>query len=239
MLYLIHGRDHIKARGKLHALIDAALAKRPETVVTMLDTELFIPEELAGLIMSQGLFEPSRIMVLDRVLFEKEVIERVTGLLPDMQESHNMIILLEEKVSADIIEEAEKVDAKLLYFPAVEEQKFNVFALTDALGRRDKKKLWVEYQKALRSEGDGEDTLSYISSMLFWQIKSMLLATSSATAVEAGMKPFPFQKAKQSLKHYSLEEVKMLSSKLVALLHDSRRGIHDLETALERFVLSI
>src|SRR3989344_5024280 len=239
MLFLIHGGDHIKARRKLHALVDAVVAKRPETVVTMLDSESFVPEELAGLIASQGLFEVSRIAVLDQVLSEKGTIERVSGLLSDMQESHNTFILFEEKVSLDILEGAEKTDAEILHFPAAEGQKFNVFALTDALGRRDRKRLWVLFHKALLSEGEGEDTLSYISSMLFWQVKSMLLAASAATAEAARLKPFPFQKAKQSLKNYSLEEVKSLSSKLVALVHDSRRGIHDLETALERFVLSI
>src|SRR3989344_5335141 len=93
--------------------------------------------------------------------------------------------------------------------------------------------------KKFEKEGDDEGFLLYVISMLFWQAKNMLLAASAGSAAEAGMKPFPFQKAKQALKNYSPEELRSPSSKLISIPHDARRGLHDLAVSLERFVLSI
>jgi len=67
----------------------------------------------------------------------------------------------------------------------------------------------------------------------------MLLAHTSSTADEAGLNPFVYQKAKQGTRKYSPEELKQLSSSLVSLYHDARRGKHGLDEALERFVLSV
>ena len=112
---------------------------------------------------------------------------------------------------------------------------FNVFALTDALGERDRKKLWTLYQRAKYAEVSPEE----IHGILFWQVKSMLLAKNAKNAEEAGLKPYPFKKSVGFLKHYTGGEVEHLSRKLLSVSHDARRGLHDFDIALERFVLNI
>ena len=78
-----------------------------------------------------------------------------------------------------------------------------------------------------------------ILNILFWQVKSMLLAHYSKTAQESGLNPFVFRKAFQFQKNYSELELRGLSKKIIILHHNVRRGIGDLTTSLEYFALSL
>jgi len=51
-------------------------------------------------------------------------------------------------------------------------REFNIFALTDALGARQKKDAWILYQKALGAGLSAEE----IFFKIVWQVKSMLIA---------------------------------------------------------------
>ena len=240
MLYAIQGDNAIPSRKKLHSIIDSILEAHPETPVAIFDAESFIPEELSNHIAERGLFEKTRVVVFDRVLVDDEIEERLANFVTEMAESENTFVILEEAFSKGLLDVLKKVGAELFEFKAPEQKPtFSVFALTDALGRRDKKKLWVEYQKALRSEGGDDSFLMHVTSMFFWQVKSMLFALGAKTPAEAGMKPFAYQKAKSFLRNYSKKELEKLAGTLVSLPHDARRGLSNLEIALERFILSV
>ncbi len=114
-------------------------------------------------------------------------------------------------------------------------QPFNVFAMTDALGERNRAKLWVLYQKALADNGVIEE----IHGLLFWQVKTMLGAAQSKTAEEAGLKPFVWGKAQGFLRNYTLPELKKISSEMVNVYHGARLDSLSLEDSLEVFILSL
>jgi hypothetical protein len=78
-----------------------------------------------------------------------------------------------------------------------------------------------------------------IHGVLFWQVKSMLLATRAKDAEDAGMKAFPFGKAKRFAKNYSPEELVQLSRAMLEVSHEARRGVHDFSLALERLLLTV
>ena len=158
--------------------------------------------------------------------------------MDEIAESPNVFIVLEGDVDKKTLLAITDVAEKVQLFENKEGKKkpeFNIFSLTDAFGRRDKKNLWVLYQKAVASGAVPEE----IHGILFWQLKSMLLAVTAKTAGEAGVAPFVFTKAKSFLKNYTPEELKTLSSKLVHMYHDAHRGIHDFEIALERLILTL
>jgi DNA polymerase III delta subunit len=240
MLYLLHGGDRVAARKKLHLILDAFLKKHEGAPITELTEETFVPEELSNLSLEQGLFSSVQAVVFDSVLGTKETTERVKRLLPALIASHNLLVFLEEGVERELLTAFQEQEVEVHTFRAATTRpEFNVFLFTDALGHRDRKHLWLLYQQALRSEGNDESYLSYLTSMLFWQVKSMALAESAQSAEEAGMKPYSFQKAKGFLKNYSREELLKFSGNLVTLTHDTRRGIHEQDIALERFILTI
>ena len=112
---------------------------------------------------------------------------------------------------------------------------FNIFSFTDAIGLRKKRDAWILYRKAL-STGVSAEELFY---KVFWQVKIMLLAGKTKSPTEAGMKPFPYNKARGFLKNFKSGELEALSFSLVSGYHQVRRGEGETETLLEKMLLSL
>ena len=237
MIYLLYGNDIHTSRKKLHTLLDGLFKKRPDAEYFHITSENISEFSVEELISSQGLFEHKYIVVLDSLFGDKECKGELLKSLKGMQKAEHIFIFLEGKLDKKTITPFEKYSMKTQEFSIVEKKKerFNTFSLTDALGTRDRKNLWTLYQKAKAEHVTPEE----IHGLLFWQVKSMLLALGSSSVKEAGLNPFVFNKSKGFLKHYSEKEVRGLSQSLVALSHDARRGIHEFDTALERFMLAL
>jgi len=235
MLHAIIGNDRAKALEKLDSLIESFSKKCNDPAVVRIGEEQLeggVLEEYAG---AQGLFNDTLVVVLDELLEAQEGI--VAEKLPDFKESQNIFIALQSKPKADLRKKIEKHAEKveIVELPKGKRDTFDIFALTDALGRRDRKGTWVLYQKA-RATGAEEEQLH---GMLFWIVKGMLLASRTKSAKEAGLSPFVYSKANSFAKNYTPDELEKLSRKLVTLYHDSRRGVEELPVALERLILSL
>lgn len=111
---------------------------------------------------------------------------------------------------------------------------FPIFGLTDAVGARNKKEAWIQYERALGSGMAAEEVFWKV----VWQIKNMLLA-SRTTEKDSGLNPFVYKKAKTSLKNFKAEELENLSEQLVLGYHRARRGEGEIELFLEKFILSL
>jgi DNA polymerase III delta subunit len=114
-------------------------------------------------------------------------------------------------------------------------REFNIFAFTDALGARKKKDAWVLYQKALAAGLSAEEVFW----KMVWQVKTLLLAKKTSNAEEAGMKDYPYSKAKGYLKNFKEGELEQLSETLVVGYHQTRRGGPETETFLEKTILGL
>ncbi len=240
MLYFLYGEDQERARAKTQELIDSLRSKKPDASFVKLEAESFSASRLEEAIGGQGLFENKYIIFIDSVFVSKETKEVFISALQEIAASENIFIALEGKVDKATLTKIEKKSAKVQEFSfaktAVKKKPdFNIFSLTDAFGSRDKKSLWVLYQKALQHDSAPEE----IHGILFWQLKSMLVSFESSSAKEAGLAPFVFMKAKSFLKNFSPDELKNLSKKLVALYSDARRGAVEFEIGLEKFILEI
>jgi len=238
MLYLLYGTDTDKTREKARALVATLRKKEPEAELFRVNSEYCSDALLQELAAGQGLFSSAYIIQLS-FLFEKpEMKEVFLNRLEEIAQSPNIFISLEGDVDKKTLLMMAEVAEKVQSFEkkkTVGKAEFNIFSLTDAFGKRDKRNLWVLFQKAIGREASPEE----IHGILFWQLKSMLLASSCASAGEAGISPFVFRKSKGFLKNYSAEELQNLSSKFVSLYHDAHRGIHDFSIALERLILTL
>ena len=114
-------------------------------------------------------------------------------------------------------------------------REFNIFALTDALGNRKKKEAWILYEKALAAGLSAEEVFF----KLVWQVKSMLIAQRTKNVGETDMKAFPYNKAKSFLKNYKQSELEKLSEDLVIGYHQARQGKGEIETLIEKLLLSL
>ena len=110
-----------------------------------------------------------------------------------------------------------------------------MFAMADALASRDSFRLWSLYRDAIDLGKVPEE----IHGILFWQVKSLLMASRAETPGDAGLAPFVFTKAKRALSHFSNEDLTKMAKNLVSIYHDAHRGLCDFEAKLEIFTLSV
>lgn len=238
MLYVIHGSDIEKAREKSHALFEALKAKKPDASAGMITAEEITLEKLDELTQTQGLFENKQIIFMDRTLENKDVREVMLEKMDAIQESPNIFIFFEGKLTKEVLKKLEKRAEKVTEYEATEEKKResgSFFHLADALAAKDKKALWVGLREALESDAAPEE----IHGILFWQAKSLALASRTSSAAEAGINPFVYGKAKRYLSAWKEGEIDALLSSLVSLYHRAHRGEVDFERELEKLALDL
>lgn len=244
MLYFFYGENSSEGRRKAREMMDGLLKKKPDAAFFRITSENWNASSFEEYLGGQGLFNNKYIVFMDNLLDEPIAKEFVMENLGNIKASQNIFVWLERKVAKPVADKIKKSVEKAHEFLEESEKgggfpsrggDFNVFSLSDAFGRRDKKSLWVLYQKAVALGVPAEE----ISGILFWQIKNMILASESKSAGEAELKPFVFSNAKNFAKNYKDEELKKISSELVSIYHNSHRGISDFEGALEKFILKI
>jgi len=218
MIYFYYGTDTDKSRVKTHELIDSLQKKKPDASFFKIDSDNFSEERVREYIESQGLFSNKYIVFLDRLCEKKEIKESFLEVIKDISESENIFIVLEGKLDKATATKIEKKSEKYINFTLEEvpdKPVYNAFALADAFGRRDKKNAWMLYRKAI-DEGEAPEALH---GMIFWKVKILILSGYSAG--------------------WTRGDLQKTMNDLVVIYHESRRGKHELETAMESWLLSI
>lgn len=215
------------------ANLEVKLKKLKGREVMRFDDSNFSVESLNQYISSEDLFGEEFVVVFDRVLTLSEAEEFFFKNLKELVISNNQFIFLLESFKSEEIKKVERAGGEVLKDEAKEIKKkedFNIFSLTEALGNRDKKNLWVLYIKALREGKTPEE----INGVLFWQLKSIGIATQNGN-----LNPFVKTKSLRFSKNFKEGEIKTLARKLVDEYHLSRMKGPPLTERLERFILSI
>lgn len=238
MLHVLHGTDFKPLRKKLHTLQEALEERRPDAEFFTIDDESFSPSKLEEFIQSQGLFENKYIVTLDRCFLNEEAKEEILQRIEEIADSPHAFILVEGDVEKNVLKNLKNHAQQVWSFNHSKPRKkdeYKIFSLTDAFGARSRKDVWVEYQKALSA---GKDPAA-IHGMLFWQVKSIILAQETKSAEEAGMSAYPYKKATSFAENFSRSELYSFSSELVELYHEARSGEFDLAPALEQWLLDL
>jgi hypothetical protein len=247
MIYFYYGTDAESARKKAKVTIDFLLSKKPDATLIKIGEEDLSQDRIIELVGGQALFSSKYIVFLYKTFENKENKELILKNFKEIAGSDNIFIFAEGKMDKTSLTKIEKNAEKVQEFIKPEKtqtkkqklaaigEKIDFFEFADALGRRDKRGLWVLYQDALAEQVPAEE----VQGIFFWQIKSMLLAKKCKTAEEANMKSFPFQKAQEYSKNYKDNELEGFSSKLVSMYHEAHRGNIDFFIALERFILEL
>jgi hypothetical protein len=218
MIYLFHGSDVGKVRRYAFEWIAVARAKEPNLAYARLSSDELTANALGDATISGGLFI-KRVLILIDDPFQKEdsaiLLEEHLNALAD---SDNAIIIIAPKLTAA---KAKKISAKAKVeykydTPAAHEaaRGFNS-NLVNALATRNREKLWLEINRALRA-GDAPEMLH---GLLHWKARDLM---------EKGSRV------------WNQNESRQLSLSLIALLQKSRSsdGL-ELSECLEKFALSI
>jgi len=227
MLHVIYGTDSHKTRKKLHQFL------KSDGEVFKLTSENWSEARFDELLVSRGLFESEYTVVLDHLFEKKDIREYVLERLKNIADSGQPFFLLEGKLDIAAAKKIEKFAKKIEKLDSPEAKpSLNIFAITDDLARRDKKRLWISYLGLLSRGISAEE----IHGILFWQIKNMMLSKKTA---DTGLSPFVYQKSLIGSKKFSGEELVKMSSQFVDMTHRVRRGFGDLDIMLEKWILEM
>src|SRR3989338_11685582 len=149
MLYLLHGTNQDEARRKGNELLESLQKKKPDAAVFKLDAEKWSAAFFEELIGGQGLFERKYIVYVAGVFENKDIKEYVIGNLKAVAESPNIFIFVEGELDKATLTKFEKVATKVQVFgekgkgkeTLAQKKEFNIFSITDAFGRRDRKEV--------------------------------------------------------------------------------------------------
>lgn len=225
MLYLLHGKS--KPRKEFIRNLATELSLTPQHIYDN-DIQSVEVENLVSV--QTGLFGDREMYIihsLARTLDIKKILEEYTA-------SENIFIFSEDTITKPIAKIFEKHESKIHDFgkeEKIKKQEFNMFSLTDALGVRDKKNLWLLFRQAIQ-KGSPEE----IHGILFWQIKNLALVKTSAT--NPGMNPFVYQKTSGYATKFTLEEIQKMTRDLVYIFHN-RDSHSTLDIELEKFILAL
>jgi len=240
MLYVYRGTDTKKNREKLNAVVDKLREKQPDAVVERPTLDAWHEERFAEFLSARSLFVTRQIVVLDHLVTDKEVWPVFEDCIEELRASESLFFVLETDVRKAEERAFETYAEKVVVTDVRESGKasgFNVFALTDAIGARDRRMAWVFFHEAQESGLDIERDIFW---KIVWQIKNMLLVSGEgATAESVNMKPFVFGKATSSARHFDVPTLRAHHKNLVALYHDTRRGTRDFSVGLESFLLHL
>lgn len=220
MLWIIQGDDSLKKHTEIQKLKD----KVSPDVFFQYDA---ISPQVSLLKDSHNLFNEKHLILVSEVIFEdfsKDIGAYVAS-------PHYFVFCVSSLSSLDKkkLEHVTIIDCVSLK----KTKEFNLFDISDAFISKNKKELWVLYQKSLR-EGVVPQK---IISVLLWQIR-VLYIVSQKEEKEAGLKPFVVTKAKKALNSFSSQDLEQYMKELVSMYHDAKRGI-DLSNSFERFILSL
>ncbi|MFA6315507.1 MAG: hypothetical protein WC648_04035 [Candidatus Paceibacterota bacterium] len=241
MLYVFHGENVSESSKKARTLIDSLRKKRPEALFVKIDDRDWDKSLLESHLGGQGLFSSKYIVFLDKVTLNEDADGSLSQFIEPMHESSNIFIVFESKLRAEYVKLFAKYAEKVVVSEVnnsvkfAKNKEFNIFGLGDAIGTREVYKAWMLYREALDHGLQPENIIGTV----FWQVKSIILASKSKSAAESGLSPFVFNNCKRFASNYSMNELSDMSRNLVSLYHDGHRGLVDLELAMEKFILKM
>ena len=214
MLHVYLGTDRGSARANMWESAQKIAKKEEATIERIVDGAEAI-NDIRRALAGGGLFSTARVVLLDGLLENAEVRDSIGALFEQMEKSPTPFFIFEEKLDAETKRSLKKHAEVFEETNALKKEKDNsVFAVANALGARDRKKLWISYISALVSGSAPEA----IHGMLFWKVKSLLLANGRGGK-------------------FKEPELRELVGELAELPHEARRGGVEFEFALEKYIL--
>lgn len=120
-------------------------------------------------------------------------------------------------------------------------EEYNPFAICDAIARKNKTQSWMMFQNALMLGVPAEEVFWKV----VWQVKNLLLVKNLAKdpkiniPKESGLHPYVVKKTLSVVSNFTDDELKKYSLELIKIYHNTRRGLTDFSTDLEKFLITL
>lgn len=237
MIYLITGNDFKKASAAFNRYESIVRTKQPEASVFVFNPEEFDAGAFKEVVAGETLFLNKHI-VLARRLSESEMATAVVkDLAKEMAKSESIFIFLEPDSGSEVVKKLTPLAKEVKSFDLKTEVKpeFNIFSITDALGMRDRQALWVKYQEAKRA---GVPAIEVFWKLL-WQVKTMIIVSTTKDAQTTGLKPFVVGKALKASRNFKLNEMTALLRQLTQLFAKNYPESEEFAFGLEKIILNV
>ncbi len=239
MLFVFYGSDQEKAEAKFKTLASGLKLKNPKATWFVWDENNFDIGRFRELVFGQVLFGNHYGVLARRLLDQAGAVDFLMGNLKAMISSSNIFILLEISVPETLIDAIDKAGGQIKEFKlsksATKDNSPKPFALIDALGARDRQRLWLEITKDLARQIPPEE--------IFWQltgaIKNIYLVKTEAKPEMLKFHPYYQKKLSAYADQYEAKELIELNSSLGEILYQSRSGQVDLGESLELWSMTI
>ncbi|MCL9972007.1 MAG: hypothetical protein NBV63_01185 [Candidatus Pacebacteria bacterium] len=191
--------------------------------------------EVGGYLEQRGMFAPAVTLILDRPFESEEGSVLMTEHGDLLVAASAQVFAIVGRVTATDQKKFPKgASIETFDLPArFEPEAPNSFALVDAVQAGDRKRAWILYRQLMDSGASAEE----VHGTLAWAARAVVLAARTKSASEAGMKPFPYDKAKRVARALKPGEAEAQSSALVRMYHEARLGRGTLEDLLEMYLL--
>lgn len=252
MIIYYWGKDYERSRRAARAELVTQRNMSPSSPVFELVGDSVSLENLEEILYTRPLIGDKVIVFGDHLLINLMMANFVTENLSVFQSSENVFIFWEDEAGEKLATVAVKAGGLVREFKIAASVKPRndyaaaapLFAVADALGDKDRKRAWLLYHEAHRVGLPTEE----IFWKLVWKVKTLLLVETVPAGSVLPIKPYPLSQAKRQVKNYKSGlvragtaegELARLSSRLVHLYHDSRRGLIDFDFGLERLLLEL
>jgi DNA polymerase III delta subunit len=233
MLHLYYGNDTITVRQKAHDFTSEQ--EKVGFKIERIDGENYIEGVFTNVAGATSLFGEKTLYIIDTPSQKTEIYDDVMQQLELLAQSENLFVVIEEALLAPEKKKFAKHAAVVEEYKKASAERFNVFGMADSLSSKNKKMLWMQLQEARAAGLSAEEIIG----TLWWQLKTLRVASCTASASEAGMKDYPYNKAKRALATFKPGELELISKRLLTVYHDGHLGVSDIDLALERFVLTL
>jgi hypothetical protein len=76
-----------------------------------------------------------------------------------------------------------------------------------------------------------------VHGVIWWQFKSIVIASQTKSVKDSGLSPYVYQKASRAADVWKGTELLQVMDRLMLMYHQAHRGEIDFATELEKFVL--
>lgn len=155
----------------MRVIVGEETKRRSALAYTELKWEHMSSEEFASLTSTEALFGGVQMFVLEGALTSEERQDDFLGLAKAFVSSPHTFVFKEEKLLKHPTEVLTKAGADIQVQKKIEkkEWKFDQFGVADALGKHDRKKLWLGLMMALRAGEKAEA----VGGLLAWKARAM------------------------------------------------------------------
>ncbi len=235
MLYVFYGSDTKQVRQAAQDKLTKLREDNPNLNVYHIESEAYEPGQIINASSSVSLFSGTSVYLIDTPSNKIECLAEVEQVASAMASSGHHFIVIEGNLLATHKKLLGAESTEMTEYKSVSGERFDAFKLADGLARRDKRSLWFLLMEARRENMSAEEIIG----ILWWQLKTLRLAFLTKNSDEAGIKDFPYNKAKRALVNFKSGEVESLSRSLLTLYHEGHAGKRDINLALEEWILKM